>query len=102
MAVSSDGTRLYIVDSVRGQVSVMDTKMVVMLRSERIDLGGHPVVEGTAAKLSADGGTLFVGTNGGEQSVLYAIDTSTFQVTHRLPVRGELPALGLSGDGLRM
>jgi DNA-binding beta-propeller fold protein YncE len=100
IAASSDGTRLYIVDSVRGMVSVMDTETLEMLRSETIDFG-HPVVAETSAKLSADDRTLFVGTGGG-RSVLYAIDTTTFDVTHRWPVSGDLSGLGLSVDGLRL
>jgi len=100
MAASSDGTRLYIVDSVRGMVSVMDTETLEILRSETIDFG-HSVVADTSAKLSADDGTLFVGT-GGERSILYAIDTTTFHMTHRWPVSGDLSGLGLSVDGLRL
>jgi DNA-binding beta-propeller fold protein YncE len=100
IAVSSDGTRLYIVDSVRGLVSVMDTKTQVILRLKRIDLG-HSVVAETSAQLSADGATLFVGV-GGERSDLYAIDTTTFDVRHRWPVSGDLSGLGLSADGLRV
>jgi DNA-binding beta-propeller fold protein YncE len=99
MAASSDGTRLYIVDSVRGVVSVMNTE-TLEIHSETLDFG-QAVVDETAAKLSADDGTLFVGT-GGERSVLYAIDTTTFQVTHRWPVGGDLSGLGFSVDGLRL
>jgi hypothetical protein len=100
MAASSDGTRLYIVDSVRGLVSVMDTETLAILRLETIDFG-HSVVAETSAKLSADDATLFVGI-GGERSDLYAIDTTTFDVRHRWPVSGDLSGLGLSVDGLRV
>jgi hypothetical protein len=100
IAVSSDGTRLYIVDSVRGLVSVMDTETQVILRLETIDFG-HSVVAETSAQLSADGATLFVGV-GGERSDLYEIDTTTFDVRHRWPVSGDLSGLGLSADGLRV
>jgi hypothetical protein len=100
MAASSDGTRLYIVDSVRGLVSVMDTETLAILRLETIDFG-HSVVAETSAKLSADDATLFVGI-GGERSNLYAIDTTTFDVRHRWPVSGDLSGLGLSVDGLRV
>jgi hypothetical protein len=100
IAVSSDGSRLYIVDSVRGLLSVMDTEMLTILRLETIDFG-HSVVAETSAKLSADEATLFVGI-GGERSDLYAIDTTTFDVRNRWPVNGDLSGLGLSGDGLRV
>lgn len=100
IAVSSDGTRLYIVDSVRGLVSVMDTETQVILRLETIDFA-HSTVAETSAQLSADGATLFVGV-GGDRSDLYAIDTTTFDVRHRWPVSGDLSGLGLSADGLRV
>jgi DNA-binding beta-propeller fold protein YncE len=100
MAASSDGTRLYIVDSVRGMVSVMDTETLEILRTEELDLRATGVTE-TSAKISADGGTLYVGTGGGD-SVLYAIDTTTLQVTHRWPLSGDLSGLGLSLDGVRL
>lgn len=100
MAVSSDGTRLYIVDSVRGLVSVMDTKTQVILRLETIDFA-HSTVAETSAQVSADSATLFVGV-GGDRSDLYAIDTTTFDVRHRWPVSGDLSGLGLSADGLRV
>jgi DNA-binding beta-propeller fold protein YncE len=100
ITVSSDGTRLYIVDSVRGLVSVMDTETQAILRLETIEFG-HSVVAETSAQLSADDATLFVGI-GGERSDLYAIDTTTFDVRHRWPVSGDLSGLGLSVDGLRV
>lgn len=100
MAASSDGARLYIVDSVRGMVTVMDTETLEILRTGELDLRAAAVT-GTSAKLSADDGTLFVGT-GGSESVLYAIDTTTLEVTHRWPVSGDLSGLGLSLDGVRL
>lgn len=62
MAASSDGARLYVVDSARGMVSVMDTGTLEILRTEEIDLRAAAVT-GTSAKFSADDGTLFVGTS---------------------------------------
>ena len=100
MTASSDGTRLYIVDSVHGMVVVMDTETLEILRTEELDLRATAVTE-TSAKLSADGGTLYVGT-GGSDSVLYAIDTTTLQVAHRWPLSGDLSGLGLSLDGMRL
>jgi hypothetical protein len=100
MTASSDGTRLYIVDSVHGMVVVMDTETLEILRTEELDLRATAVNE-TSAKLSADGGTLYVGT-GGSDSVLYAIDTTTLQVAHRWPLSGDLSGLGLSLDGMRL
>lgn len=101
MAASSDGARLYIVDSVRGMVSVMDTDTLEILRTQELDLQATAVTD-TSAKLSADDGTLFVGTGGSDSSVLYAIDTTTFQVAHHWPMIGDLSGLGLSLDGVRL
>jgi len=100
IAASSDGARLYIVDSVRGMVSVMDTETLEILRTQKLDLQATAVTE-TSAKLSADDRTLFVGT-GGSDSALYSIDTTRFQVTARWPMSGDLSGLGLSLDGERL
>jgi YVTN family beta-propeller protein len=81
-------------------VVVMDTETLEILRTEELDLRATAVTE-TSAKLSADGGTLYVGT-GGSDSVLYAIDTTTLQVAHRWPLGGDLSGLGLSLDGMRL
>jgi len=99
MAVSPDGATLYIVDADKGVVVTMDT--------ETLELSPpHPVAllaagDRTTATISADGGTLFVGTAGGGGDVV-AMDTGTLGVVHRWPTGGAVSGLGLSLDGARL
>lgn len=98
MAPSPDGRVLYIVDSMRGRIAVMDTETLEITRSERIDLG--PLEGGrTSARMSADGSTLFVGDGG---SSLARIDTGTLQMTGRWPLPDDVSGLALSEDGARL
>lgn len=100
LASSADGRSLYIVDSVRGLVTVMDTETLEILGTHEVGLH-RAGARHTSAVLSADGRTLFVGA-GGATSTLYAIDTTTFEVTDRWSTAGDASGLALSGDGLRL
>jgi len=100
MAASPDGRLLYIVDSVKGLVAVMDTRSLEILRTEAVELGSLGGVR-TSAQVSADGDTMFIGSVA-DGSALYAIDTATLDVVHRWPMQGVVSGLGLSGDGLRL
>ena len=98
MAPSPDGRVLYIVDSMRGRIAMMNTKTLEITRSERIDLG--PLEGGrTSARMSADGSTLFVGDGG---SSLARIDTETLQMAGRWPLPDDVSGLALSEDGARL
>jgi hypothetical protein len=98
MAPSPNGRVLYIVDSMRGRIAMMDTETLEITRSERIDLG--PLEGGrTSARMSADGSTLFVGDGG---SSLARIDTGTLQMTGRWPLPDDVSGLELSEDGARL
>jgi hypothetical protein len=98
MAPSPDGRVLYIVDSMRGRIAVMNSKTLEITRAERIDLG--PLEGGrTSARMSADGRTLFVGDGG---SSLARIDTGTLQMTGRWPLLDDVSGLALSEDGARL
>ena len=100
MASSPDGRLLYIVDSVKGLVAVLDTRSLEIIRTKSVELGSLGGVR-TTAQMSADGDTLFIGSVA-DGSALYAIDTATLDVVHRWPMRGVVSGLGLSGDGLRL
>jgi outer membrane protein assembly factor BamB len=100
VAASPDGARLYIVDSDRGHVSVMDTGTFDILRTEAVRIGSAPP-EGTWAMVAPDGGTLFVGS-AADDSVVVAIDTSTFEPVARRPISGRASGIGLSRDGRRL
>ncbi len=98
MTSSPDGRSLYIVDSMRGRIAVMDTRTLEITRSERIDLG--PLEQGrTSARISVDGHTLFVGDGG---SSLARIDTRTLEVLGRWPLPGDVTGLAMSEDGARL
>jgi DNA-binding beta-propeller fold protein YncE len=100
IAPSPDGSQLYIVDSMRGVVAIMDTHTLAIERMEKVDLSALGGVR-TSAQVSADGGTLFVGS-AGDGTAVFAIDTATLEVSHRWPVEGDVSGLGLSVDGLRL
>ncbi|MGQ0668936.1 MAG: YncE family protein, partial [Actinomycetota bacterium] len=100
MAASPDGERLYVVDSIRGLVAVMDTSTLEIFRTEELQLESLGGIR-TSAQVSADGDTLFVGSVG-DGSAVYAIDSATLDVLHRWPLDGIVSGLGLSGDGLRL
>lgn len=97
IAASPDGTRLYVVDVGIGLVTVLDTSSLEIL--DTAPIGARiPDAGRTTATVSSDGSTLFVG--GGR--TLLAIDTSTFGVSRRLTVPGDVFGLGLSGDGTEL
>lgn len=98
MAPSPDGRLLYIVDSMRGIVAVMNTTTLKIIRTGRIDL--TPLEHGrTSAILSADGNTLYVGLGGSSVS---RIDVATLDVLGDWPLPGDVTALALSEDGDRL
>jgi hypothetical protein len=98
MAPSPDGRSLYIVDSMKGRIAVMNTRSLKITRSEPIDLGS--LEQGrTSARMSADGKTLFVGVGG---SSLALVDTGTLEVAGRWPVPEDVTGLALSRDGARL
>jgi hypothetical protein len=98
LAPSPDGRALYIVDSMRGRIAVMNTRTLGITRSERIELG--PLEGGrTSARMSVDGTTLFVGDGG---SSLARIDTVSLQMTGRWPLPDDVSGLALSEDGARL
>lgn len=100
MATSPDGKLLYIVDSTKGVVSVMDTRSLEILRTEHLALTSPDGVR-TSAQVSADGRTLFVGSVG-DGSTVDAIDTTTFTIVHDWSMAAMVLGLGLSDDGLRL
>ena len=100
MSTSPNGRILYVVDSVRGIVSEMNTKTLEIVRTEYVDLGS---LEGTRTSVStsADGSTLFVGS-ATDGTAVYALDAGSLNVVHRWAVPGSVSDLGLSDDGARL
>jgi hypothetical protein len=99
MAMSPDGSTLYIVDADKGLVVTMDTASLDTSGPFHVDLPAPGAR--TSATVSADGGTLFVGTAGGAGAVT-AVDTASFEATRTWPTGGEVSGLGLSLDGARL
>jgi hypothetical protein len=90
MALSTDGSRLYVVDTAQGLVAEVDTTAPELIRTGQIDFGpagGAP----TQATVSPDG-TLFVSTG----TSIVGIDTSTLKRTDQWT--SEAPVLGLGSD----
>ncbi len=98
MAPSPDGRLLYIVDSMRGMVAVMDTRSLEITQTRPIDL---PRLDRgrTSAILSADGNTLYVGAGGDS---ITRIDVGSLEVLGPWPVPGNVTGLALSDDGARL
>jgi hypothetical protein len=100
MAVSPDGATLYVVDPAVGVVVAMDTTTLETRVVDRLPFG---VEEGAnaSARVSADGGTLFVAASG-RTSTLFALGTSSFEIASRWSLDGPVSGLGLSADGGRL
>ena len=98
MAPSPDGRLLYIVDSMREMVAVMDTRSLEITETRSIDL--PPLERGrTSAILSADGNTLYVGSGGAS---ITRVDIDSLEVLEPWPVSGNVTGLALSEDGARL
>ena len=100
IAPSPDGTLLYIVDSMKGAVAVMNTRSLAIERIGRVDLSALGGVR-TSAQVSGDGQTLYVGSLG-DGAAVFAIDTESLGLVHRWPMDGDVSGLGLSVDGRRL
>jgi hypothetical protein len=99
MAVSPDGSTLYLVDTDKGLDVTMNTESLDVSGPYRVPLpaGGLD----TTVAVSADGSTLFVGSAAGRGAVT-AIDTGSFEPVTTWPTDGAVSGLGLSLDGQRL
>jgi DNA-binding beta-propeller fold protein YncE len=94
MAVSPDGTRLYVVDPSRDTVAVVGTRRTKVLRTSTVAVATDDA-SNAAAAVSADGATLFVAT--GEAVVV--LDAATLDVRSRWPTATPVQALAPGADG---
>ena len=91
LAVSPDGSRLYVSNSTAGSVSVVDTATGRVLRE--IPVGPEPV----GLAVSHDGGTVYVAVRGSHS--VAALDPKAGRVVQRCQVAYEPYGLALSPDG---
>jgi hypothetical protein len=97
IAVSPDGARVYVVDTVRGVIAEMDTGRLRVIRSVKADLGALGRSHAEAA-VSPDGASLFVSRG----SSIAAFDTASLERDAVRTTGGEVTALGFSLDGRSM
>jgi DNA-binding beta-propeller fold protein YncE len=100
MAASPDGRILYIVDSMRGIVTEMNTRSLEIVRTRHVDLGNGTGRE-TAVVASPDGSTLYV-ASAADGAAVYTVDTGTLKATGRWALQGQVSDLRLSNDGARL
>ena len=93
MAASLDGSRLYVVDPPRERGG-RRRKNTKVLRTGTVGFATDDTAH-SAAAVSPDGATLYVGT--GEAVV--ALDTATLKVLYRWPTTAPVTALATSADG---
>jgi hypothetical protein len=98
MASSPYGDELFVVDTQRGLVAVMDIANLVIDRKANVDFGPMGSDQ-THATLTSDGGTLLV-SNGSTVTRLDA--TSLKPLGPAWPMSGSVRGLGFSRDGLRL
>jgi WD40 repeat protein len=96
MAASPDGTRLFVVDSSKDLVTEIGTRKLKVLRTQSLDLGAGG--SATAAAISADGSTLYVGSSG-DGSVVRSFSTSTLEPEATWTVDGSVLDVRPSTDG---
>jgi len=100
MIPSPDGRTLYIVDSMKGIVTEMNTHTLKIERTKRLDLGSSTGSR-TAVVVSPDGSTLYV-ASARDGSAVYTVDTGSLRVTNRWETSDSVTDLRLSADGARL
>lgn len=96
LAVSTDGKRLYAIDTDRKLLTELRTRGPRVVTSAQVDFG--PPGDGTAVAATGPDGTLYVGWNGS----IVVIDGGALTVRERWHVDGEVTGLGLGPDGKRL
>jgi hypothetical protein len=94
MAASLDGSLLYVADPSRDTVAVIDAVKTKVLRAATVDFATGDTAH-SAAAVSPDGATLYVGTGEG----VVALDAATFDVRFRWATSAPVEALATSADG---
>ncbi|MBX7267345.1 hypothetical protein KIF24_15810 [Micromonospora sp. Llam7] len=98
MAITPDGSRLYVADTTSGTVAEISTEDLTVRRTARLPAGTGP------AYAVADGDRLFLGAGAGAGAgaALRTVDLAGLVVTTERPVRDALDGLVLSPDRARL
>jgi hypothetical protein len=100
MAVSPDASRLFVVDTMRDTVAVMDTESLEVVQEAAVPLSSAGRAPASAI-VSQDGLRLFVG-GAGDGRVIVVLDGGTLEVADRWRMPGRVSGFGLSPDGTRL
>jgi hypothetical protein len=97
MAVSPDARHLYVVDTRRGIVAVMDTQDLSARLGPKVDFSSLGAGQ-ARARISPDGSSLFVARGSG----IVTLDVATLRLTQAWSLRSPVSGLGFSADGRRL
>lgn len=95
LALSPDGSHLYVVDARSGLITTIDTKGPRVAGTEHVDFGSG---RGTAVATTGLDDTLYVGWG----NSVTAIDTASMKVREQLSLDETVTGLGVDGDGSRL
>jgi DNA-binding beta-propeller fold protein YncE len=97
IAVSPDGTTLYVVDTARGVVATLDTYDLRARKTDGLEFGSL-AGDKTRAAVSSDGSVLYVAKG----SSIMAMDARSFAVRGTWTMSGPVDGMGMSVDGARL
>jgi hypothetical protein len=101
MAVSPDASRLYVVDTMRATVAVMDTTSLEIVQEAAAPSLVSAGRASASALMSVDGRRLFVGGAGDGREVV-VLDAADLGVDDRWRMPDQVSGFGLSPDGRRL
>jgi DNA-binding beta-propeller fold protein YncE len=101
MAVSPDGSRLYVVDTTRATVAVMDTRSLEIVQEAAAPSLASAGRARASVLMSVDGRRLFVGGAGDGRQVV-VLDAADLSLADRWGMPDRVSGFGMSPDGRRL
>jgi hypothetical protein len=95
IAISSDGSRLYAIDTDQGLIAAMDTQRLKVVGVQHVDLGLGDSGQ-SVASVSGDGGTLYVGRG----STVVELSLEDMKPVQRWSLGGDTTGLATTSDRL--